>query len=84
MGQLPAKNLNIARLNNVSNKHFSNDIRQVNLPDQIQRFAMILKRRLFISFLTLFAVCFIAATNKDADVPRRLEILFLGHKSKHH
>jgi putative membrane-bound dehydrogenase-like protein len=45
---------------------------------------MILKKRLFVCFICLFSVCFMGATNKIADVPRRLEILFLGHKSKHH
>lgn len=42
------------------------------------------KKCLLGCFICLFSVCFIAAANKDADFPRRLEILFLGHKSKHH
>lgn len=42
------------------------------------------KKLLLVCFTCIFAVCFIAATNKDADLPRRLEILFLGHKSEHH
>ncbi|TDH19993.1 dehydrogenase [Segetibacter sp. 3557_3] len=41
-------------------------------------------KRIFIWFICLFSVCFIGATWKIADAPRRLEILFLGHKSKHH
>jgi putative membrane-bound dehydrogenase-like protein len=42
------------------------------------------KKCLLVSFICLFSICFIAGTNKDADLPHRLEILFLGHKSKHH
>lgn len=45
---------------------------------------MNLKKRLLVCIISFVSVCFIAASNKDADVPRRLEILFLGHKSKHH
>jgi len=36
----------------------------------------------FILFLSLFLMG--TAVQTDADIPRRLEILFLGHKSKHH
>ncbi|MEJ7681865.1 MAG: hypothetical protein WKG06_29255 [Segetibacter sp.] len=42
------------------------------------------KNHLLVCFICLFSICSIAAAPKDADVPRRLEILFLGHKSKHH
>ncbi len=42
------------------------------------------KKHLLVCFICLFSICFIAAANKDAGLPRRLEILFLGHKSKHH
>ncbi|MGI8633891.1 MAG: ThuA domain-containing protein, partial [Segetibacter sp.] len=42
------------------------------------------KKNLLLCFICIISVCFIAATNKVADPARRLEILFLGHKSKHH
>ena len=42
------------------------------------------KKYLLLSFICLFSICFIGGTYKAADLPRRLEILFLGHKSKHH
>jgi type 1 glutamine amidotransferase len=45
---------------------------------------MIILKRFLFCFICLFSICFIAAGQKDANLPRRLEILFLGHKSKHH
>ena len=42
------------------------------------------KKRLLVCFICLCSFCFIATAYKEADLPRRLEILFLGHKSKHH
>src|SRR5687767_1956610 len=42
------------------------------------------RKLLLVCSVFLFSVCFIGATNKIADAPRRLEILLLGHKSKHH
>lgn len=42
------------------------------------------KKTLLFCLVCLFSICFIAATNKLTDPGRRLEILFLGHKSKHH
>ena len=46
-----------------------------------------LKNKLFITAFTMFALLFTAGTGarKADDMPRRLEILFLGHKNnKHH
>jgi putative membrane-bound dehydrogenase-like protein len=44
-----------------------------------------MNKKLLLLFSACFiSFCFIAATYKAADAPRRLEILFLGHKSKHH
>lgn len=37
-----------------------------------------------IAAICLVAFLFIAGINKPANLPRRLEILFLGHNSKHH
>lgn len=46
---------------------------------------MFQKNFLFFFSIILFAGFFIGATPENsADLPRRLEILFLGHKSKHH
>lgn len=42
------------------------------------------KKCIFFCFICLFSICFIAVANKKSVLPRRLEILFLGHKSKHH
>jgi putative membrane-bound dehydrogenase-like protein len=42
------------------------------------------KKNLLLFIICFISICFIAATNKAADPARRLEILFLGHKSKHH
>ena len=41
-------------------------------------------KSLLFCFICFFSIVFIAATNKAPDPGRRLEILFLGHKSKHH
>ncbi len=45
---------------------------------------MLKKTHLLLCSICLFSICFVAGTYKAADLPRRLEILFLGHKSKHH
>ncbi len=42
------------------------------------------KKTIYFCLVCFFSICFIAATNKLTDPGRRLEILFLGHKSKHH
>jgi len=44
------------------------------------------KKNFFLfSFIVVFSILFIGASEpKPADQPRRLELLFLGHKSKHH
>src|ERR1044071_8562061 len=41
------------------------------------------RKSLYFCATLLFSLLFISAT-KDTNVPRRLEILFLGHKPKHH
>jgi type 1 glutamine amidotransferase len=45
---------------------------------------MRVKKNFIFYFICLISVCFIAARDKAVDPARRLEILFLGHKSKHH
>ncbi|MEO6722045.1 MAG: ThuA domain-containing protein, partial [Ferruginibacter sp.] len=42
------------------------------------------KKLLSFCAAVLISFLFIGASSTNADLPRRLEILFLGHKSKHH
>lgn len=69
----------------LSGKHIKKRLRTFRLINDYNTFAMFKNHRFLVSCVLLTSFLIIGAAHYEIrKVPRRLEILFLGHKSKHH